>query len=270
LYTDEDSTVLEYRGLVGLSGINLVADRADLLDRSIIMELAPLAPDQRREERELWREFEVARPQIFGGMLDALARAMQVEPGIRLRSQPRMADFARWGAAAAVGLRRSPKEFLDAYMCNVGRQNEAAVGASPVAQAVLALMERQESWTGSPADLYDCLAEIAETASIDTRSKRWPKSASWLSRRLKEVQPNLLALGVKVQVEAGRTAGSREITMTAMTSMTTSHGDAVIGNPVHKNALRCHDGNDSISATLEGSDLLSSHVSASQGSCAVQ
>ena len=251
LFTDEDSTVLEYRGLVGFSGINLVADRADLLDRSIVLELAALAPKERREERELWREFELARPQILGGLLDALARAMQVEPGIRLRSQPRMADFARWGTAAAVGLRRNPRTFTDAYLRNVGRQNEAAVGASPVAQAVLVLMDRHPSWSGSPAELLDRLEEIAGPTGIDTRSKCWPKSASWLSRRLKEVQTNLLALGVQVRVEAGRTAGSREITVTAMTAVTARDGNAVIRDPLHQRELCGHDSNDSISTSFE-------------------
>jgi hypothetical protein len=218
LYTDDDATVLEYRGLVGLAGINLVAERADLLDRSLIMELAPISPNERREERELWDQFEIARPQIFGGLLDALSRAMQVEPGIMLRSKPRMADFARWGAAAAVGLHLNPGDFLRAYARNVERQNEAAVVESPVAQAVLAFMAGRDRWQGTPASLYEKLDVLAAGASVDTRSKRWPRSASWLSRRLREVEPNLLAMGIEVEIAAGRTAGSREITVTALPS----------------------------------------------------
>jgi 5S rRNA maturation endonuclease (ribonuclease M5) len=218
LYTDDDSTVLEYRGVVGLSGINLVVDRADLLDRSLIMELEPVSPAQRMEERELWDDFETARPQIVGGLLDALARAMQVAPGIRLRARPRMADFARWGTAAAIGLRLSPGDFLDAYERNVGRQNEAALGASPVAQALMLFMKTQDHWMGTPAQLHGELDAVAGDPSVDTKSKRWPKSANWLSRRLKEVQPNLLAVGIQVEVGDARTAGTREITVTALSS----------------------------------------------------
>lgn len=227
LYTDEDATVLEYRGLVGLSGINLVSDRADLLDRSLIMELDPVAPDQRRQEGELWSDFEVARPLIVGGLLDALARAMQVEPGLMPRSLPRMADFARWGAAAAIGLRLNPLDFLRAYERNVGRQNEAVIEASPLAQALLAFMSGREEWEGTPADLHGQLHPIAEEIRVDMRSKRWRKNASWVSRRLKEVMPSLLAMGLKVESDRG--PGSRGIRVTAMPS---SGGNGVMAQHI--------------------------------------
>ncbi|MCK4415190.1 MAG: hypothetical protein KAY32_16785 [Candidatus Eisenbacteria sp.] len=234
LYTDEDATVLEYRGLVGLSGINLVADRADLLDRSLIVELDALAPDRRMEERQLWADFEVARPQIFGGLLDALSRAMQVEPGIRLHSHPRMADFARWGTAAAVGLRQSPRAFMNAYERNVGRQNQAAIDASPVGQALLALMAGRGAWVGTPAQLHSELEQAALSAGVDIRSKGWPKSSSWLSRMLNVVRPNLLAMGLRVETGVGRHATSREI---AVTSMASQASDAVTTQPVAQQSV---------------------------------
>lgn len=198
LYSDEDATVLEYRGLVGLSGINLVSDRADLLDRALIMELEPVAPNERLQERELWRNFEAVRPHIVGGLLDALARAMQVEPGLMLRSLPRMADFARWGTAAAVGLRLSPFDFLRAYEANVGRQNQAAVDANPVAQAVLSLMMDRTEWVGNPGRLLEDLERVADALHISTKDRTWPRNPSWLTRRIRQVQPNLLALGIRV------------------------------------------------------------------------
>ncbi|MCK4414944.1 MAG: hypothetical protein KAY32_15525 [Candidatus Eisenbacteria sp.] len=234
LYTDEDSTILEYQGVIGLSGINLVAERADMLDRSLIVELEAVSPAQRMEERELWRDFEVARPQIFGGLLDALSRALQVEPGIMLRSRPRMADFARWGAAAAVGLRQSPGGFLRAYEQNVGRQNQAALEASPVAQALLAFMKGRDRWQGTPAELYEHLRQIGEEIGVDTRSKWWPKSSSWLSRRLKVVHPNLLAMGIEVEISVGRRAAFREITVTGLPSHARN---AVTTQPVIQQAV---------------------------------
>ncbi len=226
LYTDDDTTVFQYKRVVGFSGINLVADRADLLDRSLIMELEPLSPAQRMEEHELWSEFNAARPQVLGGLLDALAKAMQVEPGLSLPSHPRMADFARWGAAAAVGLGFNPRAFLDAYDQNVERQNEAALAGSPVAQALMLFMKDRPDWRGSPAELHAELLAVAGEHKVDTRSKSWPKSSSWLSRRLKEVQPNLLAMGIDVKVGEARAAGLREITVTAMPSRA---GNAVMG-----------------------------------------
>jgi hypothetical protein len=47
----------------------------------------------------LWREFEIARSQILGALLDAAAHGLHVMPGVRLERLPRMADFALWAMA---------------------------------------------------------------------------------------------------------------------------------------------------------------------------
>jgi len=207
LYTNEDSVFFEYKRVVGLNGINLVADRADLLDRSIILSLEAVAPDERRKESDFWTEFERARPAILGGMLDALSAAMKIRPGLSLPVLPRMADFAEWGAAAAVALGRTADEFITAYHRNVGRQNEAAIEASPVAQAVLVFMENKTYWSGTSSELLDELTRIAERNRLDTRSRQWAQIPAWLTRRLKEVRPNLLAMGIAVEI------GVRKITL---------------------------------------------------------
>lgn len=211
LYTDEDSVYFEYQRVIGLSGINLVAGRADLLDRAVIISLDPVPPDQRRKEKDFWREYEEARPAILGGIFDALARAMTIEPTLELPRLPRMADFCGWGAAAAQALGKTPRDFIVAYDRNVGRQNEAALEASPVGQAVLSLMaDRDDDWTGTAVLLREELETVAQDLHIDTRSKQWPKTPSWVTRRLREVQPNLLAMGVEFITESGT---SRKVTL---------------------------------------------------------
>ena len=93
---------------------------------------------------------------------------------------------------------RGSQAFLQAYDANVARQNEAAVGASPVAQAVLSFMESRDSWQGTPSELLGHLEEAAQHLRIDTRDRGWPKNPNWLTRRLREVEPNLRALGLEV------------------------------------------------------------------------
>jgi hypothetical protein len=104
---------------VGLDGINLVANRPDLLDRSIILSLAPVLPENRQSEQTFWKNFNEARPRIFGGMLDILSGAMEILPDINLPSLPRLADFARWAVAAAEVMGHGAAAFLDAYAVNV-------------------------------------------------------------------------------------------------------------------------------------------------------
>jgi len=224
LYTDEDTTFFEYRRLVGLAGINLVAERADLLDRSLILELAPVAENDRREEGEFWDAFDEARPQIFGGLLDALARAMAIHPTLELTRLPRMADFARCGAAAAEALGATAGDFLSAYKRNVDRQNEAAIEASPVAQAVIEFMADRESWEGRPGELLEALNRVAATLHINTHARNWPKTPSWMSRRLNEAKPNLMAIGICLSSSVEQRTAERRLI-----KLTKASGNAVIG-----------------------------------------
>ncbi|NTU22480.1 hypothetical protein HPY28_19340 [Brevibacillus sp. HB1.2] len=57
LYSDDDETILEFLRCVGLNGINVVATRADLLDRSIVIELERIDENERMEEKEVWKAF---------------------------------------------------------------------------------------------------------------------------------------------------------------------------------------------------------------------
>ena len=58
--------------------------------------------------------------QIFGGLLDALVGAMRLRDRLEFDRLPRLADFARWGAAAALGY--GAAAFVKAMFANVERQ----------------------------------------------------------------------------------------------------------------------------------------------------
>ena len=292
LYTDEESTLFKYRGVIGLAGINLVANRPDLLDRSLIIPLESIPPHERREETEFWQAFEEARPKILGGLLSVLADAMRIRHEITITHKPRMADFARYGAAAAKAMGRSPEDFLDAYDRNVGRQNEAAIEASAVAQAILAFMQDTEAWQGTASELLDHMEKMAEDLHINVKGNRsWPKSPSALSRRLREVLPNLHSAGIealddrdgqKRSIALRKLRKNAVIAVTAVTDvnpqgvtrdgkMTACDGidvphdgnvtasddtsrNAVIPNPLNNNGADGNDDNDGISAAMQGVD----------------
>jgi hypothetical protein len=205
-YTMEQLNILKIKRVVGLSGINLVADRPDFLERSTILALDPIAPCQRREESEFWRAFEEAYPSILGGFLDVLSEAMRIRPSIELERPPRMKDFARWGAAAAVALGHTVDEFQEVIDWTCTRQNEAAVEASSLAQAVIAMMNdsNKADWHGAPADFLESVTRTAFKLRISTNSKSWPKNPTWAVRRLNEVKPSLSAVGIEVDVTRER------------------------------------------------------------------
>ncbi|WP_236013073.1 hypothetical protein [Heyndrickxia sporothermodurans] len=200
LFTDDDETLLDLRRCVGLTGINVVVTRADLIDRSIIIELDRIPEDERKEERDVWEAFEKDRARIVGGALQALANAMAIYQNVKLDKLPRMADFTRWGYAIAEVLGYGGEQFLQAYRKNRNQSNEEAISSHPVAATVVALMMENQSWSGSVASLLGELERVAEQEKINTKVKTFPRAAHILSRRLKEVKSNLEDVGITFDI----------------------------------------------------------------------
>ena len=198
LYSDDDDVIYKFVRCVGLNGINIAATRADLLDRCILIGLERIDACDRLPEEQLKLRFDAARPQIFGGMLDALSKAMALRSSVRLQSLPRMADFAIWGCAISEALGCSTQDFVMAYDENVQHQNSEVLGGHPVAAAVVAFMSGVKDWSGEPSGLLAELERVALSRKINTRDRLWPASASWLTRRLNEVKPNLGDVGIEV------------------------------------------------------------------------
>lgn len=198
LYSDDDDILYHIQGLGGVNGINLVATKPDLLDRALVLKLEPIPDNQRREEQALWADFDAMRPSVLGAMFDALAQAMARYPKVQLVRAPRLADFARWGCAIAEALGYEAAEFLEAYGQNVQAQNQAALDESPLAQAILGFAPQEGAWEGTASGLLEELNARADQWHVNMRAKGWPKAPNVLSRRLREVRPNLLRAGVKV------------------------------------------------------------------------
>jgi hypothetical protein len=188
-----------------LTGINVPTEAADLLDRSLIVELDRIEDDNRREESELWRAFDAVAPSLFGGLLDTLAETIRIYPSIKPPRLPRMADWARWGAAASEALGYGADAFFDALDANVELQAEAAL-EDPIAQAIRRLMRNQSDWIGTPTGLYETLLRINGGRR---QGDRWPGNASAFSKRLRLLETPLHNVGISVS--HGKVEGERHI-----------------------------------------------------------
>jgi hypothetical protein len=210
LYENDAETIFQAQRPVILNGIEEVTKRADLLDRSVVVELPPILPSQRKPEEELWSEFDADRPQILGALLDAVAGALANVASTSLISLPRMADFARWATAAEHVLGWAEGDFMSAYDANRAESNDIALDAEPIAAPLLKLMETTPTWSGTAEGLRDALEE--HTSDTVRKSPAWPKNGQKLSGKLKRITPNLAQVGI--QVANGRTRQARIITLT--------------------------------------------------------
>jgi hypothetical protein len=109
--------------------------------KSIFLTLEPITEQQRRPEKELWREFELQRPSILGALLDIALHGLGPFSAVRIKRWPRMADFAQWGAACESAF-APPGTFLRAYSENRRAARDGILDADPVATHVRAIVAR--------------------------------------------------------------------------------------------------------------------------------
>lgn len=195
LYTDDDDVVYKIQRTIALNGINQVVTKADLLDRSILIGLKRIEPTERMPEDIFWKTFHEEKPNILGAIFSVLSKAIGEIGDLELTDLPRMADFAKWGYVVAEVMGYGGEKFITAYKSNISRQNEEAIEASPVAQAVIEFMHSTSEWSGTAGELLRRLNQISAFNDLKS-SMLWPKDPQWLSKRLNEVEPNLQAAGI--------------------------------------------------------------------------
>ncbi|MGO9837284.1 MAG: bifunctional DNA primase/polymerase, partial [Polyangiaceae bacterium] len=196
-YTNDEETVLDAIRPIIVNGIDDLANRADLAERCLVLTLLPIEKKKRRDEEAFWRVFAAAAPGIFGYLLDGVASALRHLPTVQIDELPRMADFARWIAAAEPGLRLPPGTLLSAYERNRTKVVEVAIDASPVASAVLRLLnECGGRWTGSPTQALAALGNV--TPQETRRAAAWPKTEQELSSAMTRSATFLRQVGVEL------------------------------------------------------------------------
>jgi hypothetical protein len=196
LYTTKDETIMSFKRPVAIDGINLVTTEPDLIDRSLIFELDRIKDDNYVEDSKIWAEYQSDLPEILGGVMLILSKAMEIYPEVEPERLGRMAAFSKWGYAIAEAMGLGGELFLKAYFANQDGSNLEVVESHPLAAAMVKLMERRDELQGTVAEVLNKLISVARKNSISTDADQFPGSASALSRRLKEVKSNLEDVGI--------------------------------------------------------------------------
>ena len=207
LYTDDDDHIFKYKMCVGFNGITYLATRSDLLDRSFALRLVPITDAQRLPEDEVDMMFEANRGEILGGIFDALAKAIEKYPEIKLERLPRMADFTKWGCAIAESLGYTQGEFLEAYYTKIEESNMNAIDANPVAGLIMELMKSRDVWEGSPTELYNMLLDILSRDGARAENVKGLTSPRALGKIHDRLSPNLRKIGIDWRILPRTTKG---------------------------------------------------------------
>jgi energy-coupling factor transporter ATP-binding protein EcfA2 len=222
LYTDSEETLFSAKRPIILNGIPDLMTRGDLADRALAVTLEQIKEEDRKPETEIWRKVEAVKPEILGGLLDAVAVALRNLPNLNLGHLPRMADFARFIVAAEPAMPWKAGEFLETY--KEAREDGArillegdtihalvvgiAIAGNPKPKDALTTWEATPNqWTGTAGDLLVRL----NAARAGDKPKGWPNSARALSGHLRRIAPAMRQTGLEVEYARGGGKGNARI-----------------------------------------------------------
>src|SRR5262245_16321478 len=220
LYTDADEVLFQAARPILLNSIEDVISRPDLADRAILLTLSPIGDRRRRSERQIWRDFELARPRLLRALLDAAALGLRKLGNLQLEQLPRMADFALWASACETAFWPAGR-FAQAYQANRRAAIEDLIDADPVAARIREIMANRSTWTGSASDLLRAGAALADLR-LPSGAAVWPKNPRALAGRLRRAQAFLRVLGIHISFGREGRAGTRVITIHARAENTVS------------------------------------------------
>jgi hypothetical protein len=218
LYTDSDEVHFEFKQPVILTSISILGGFHDLVERSIFVNLDHLEDTKRLPEDVLMAEYDRLRPRILGAVCVAASEALNSLSSIKMSSYPRMADFARWICAAEAVLPWKDGRFTKSYKLNRKKAIHTSIESDVVAAGIVALMKniKGKKWWGTVSELMNDL-EGDPSKNIGgivseriIKNKSWPKLPHIFSRRMKQAQPALRKVGIRIEFK-DRKAKRREI-----------------------------------------------------------
>jgi hypothetical protein len=211
LYTDAEEVIFDFARPVILNGIDYLAERPDLADRAIILNLPPIEETARRDEAELYARYEREHPQILGALLTVVSAALARLPLVKLSRKPRLADFALWATAAEEALGFPSGAFMKAFSGNRTEAVQETLDTDPVSAAIAALINEQSDgqWIGTAGEMLKHLGEAVEDGV--KKSREWPKTPRGLSSRLRRLTTFMREIGIRITFHDQKGTGGRRL-----------------------------------------------------------
>ncbi|MBP9711542.1 MAG: bifunctional DNA primase/polymerase [Candidatus Pacebacteria bacterium] len=200
LYSDDSDIIYNFKRCISLNGINLPSLKPDLLERSVLVDLARIPKGKRKEEKDMLDNFTAELPSLLGSIFTVLSKAMEIRPTVKETNLPRMADFTLWGCAIAEALGHSRAEFLRAYTQNINLQSDEVINDNLEASFIVEFMADKEEWSGSATELL----AILRLKYIDDWRTKIPDTPQVFSRNIMALKTTLEEVGIYVEREGGQ------------------------------------------------------------------
>ena len=240
LYSDDEESLIFARAPAMLTAVTNIIAKGDLSQRALYAGLAPVPDSERKDEPELWAQFDSARPEILGALLTGLSEGLRRLPTIKV-TLPRMATFAKFVTGCETAFWPAGT-FLAAYGVNAENAVDDVLDADVGVATFRDFMAEHNEWEGTLTQLHAALVERvrkperdaaeahrkaaaerdydlkiltetklreAQQGVRDVMSSGWPKNPQVLSGRLKKVGPQLRKIGIAITWPTGRRHGRK-------------------------------------------------------------
>lgn len=203
LYSDAGETSFQIHRASILNGIPDMVQHSDLADRGLFFQLEAIPPSARRDEKAYWQDFDQDAGKLLGVVLDVLSRGLARESTVTLTVLPRMADFARFGAAAF------GDAFTAAYAKNQSLGQQICADAEPLlailARVIFEKMGRSLTWDVVPETLRQAVAAECERTAQDRALLRLvPNNTQGMGTLMKRSSAGLsVRFGINWRVQRG-------------------------------------------------------------------
>lgn len=193
MYSDADESIITVKRPVILNGISVAVTAQDLIDRTVSMELPVI--QFREETTSLWQQFDAEQAEILGGLLDLMAKALELLPGVYLSpdERPRLVEFARFGTALskAVG---ADSDFMQQFTAMRQEAVARTLDASPVATALLEWFDSRGRSSVEMA-IKDLAYTVEQKRPLGAEA--WPRTPKGFGDALRRAAPALRQSGIE-------------------------------------------------------------------------
>lgn len=202
LYTDKDASVIAAKRPQILNGIDYIATRGDLADRSIIISLPKMSERMRRDEESLWSDFNNDLPDILGGIYDILSVILANYKSTNLVRTSRMADYVKWITAGETSLGIEKGKFIEIYEINKKEAALEALEKDILAYSIFEIINERNELIGNSTFIIHQLTNKLNRLGIIHKENWMPINK--LKDSLLRIEPVLNRVNIQYEYKRGK------------------------------------------------------------------
>ncbi|HAS6026990.1 TPA: hypothetical protein I7142_23735 [Vibrio vulnificus] len=198
LYSDGDSVKFDLHGSLVLNGIHDFIEEPDLASRSIYISMKQLSAEQRVNGKVMLQSLEEDLSEIYTGLLELLAKILDVLPTVSIKKAGRLNEFSRFLAAFEV-VTKVPEGYLqDLYLKNQQESALESLYLNKLAKPLIQLAQKAgvQGRKYTPTELYE---ELVRVTPFHEQKGEFPENPIQFGLRVDGLMSSLGMAGIRVE-----------------------------------------------------------------------